>query len=120
MPPVVPIERGTIWWCDFAPVRGHEQDKRRSAVIVSAARFNQGRSGLVTVCPMTSASPKMPLHVLAPATLTRAARDLTVLCEHVRTIAVDRLDARPTGRVDETTMAQVEQNLKVLLGLRSL
>ena len=116
MPPVVHVDRGTIWWCDFSPARGREQNGRRSALIVSVDRFNHGRSERVVVCPMTSQEARMPLHVVVPAAMTGDV-DLTVLCEQVRTISVERLDGRPYSRVDAATMAQVEQRLRVLLGL---
>jgi mRNA-degrading endonuclease toxin of MazEF toxin-antitoxin module len=65
---------------------------------------------------MTSQEARMPLHVVVPAAMTGDV-DLTVLCEQVRTISVERLDGRPYSRVDAATMAQVEQRLRVLLGL---
>lgn len=117
MAPVAPVNRGEIWWCDFDPTRGREQNKRRSALIVSVDRLNHGRSGLVVVCPMSSADVKIPLHVAAPCALTGCDTDLTILCEQVRTVSVERLHPKPSGRIDAATMAEVEQRLRMIMGL---
>lgn len=117
MPPAVPVTRGSIWWCDFSPVVGREQDGRRTALVLSNDGLNQGRSGLVVVAIMTGQEPKVPSHVAAPAAVTGCPRDATVMCEHIRTISINRLDANPIGRVDAAIMAEVEARIKRLLGL---
>ncbi len=117
MPPVAPITRGSIWWCDFAPVAGREQNGRRPALVVSSDGLNRGRSGLVMVAIMTGQAPKVPSHVAAPAAVTGCERDGTVMCEHLRTVSVERLDARPIGQADRAIMAEVDARLRRLLAL---
>ena len=117
MAPTVPVTRGSIWWCDFSPVVGREQNGRRTALIISNDGLNQGRSGLVVVAIMTGQPPKVPSHVAAPAAVTGCPRDATVMCEHIRTISLDRLDATPIGRVDAAIMADVDVRVRRLLGL---
>jgi mRNA interferase MazF len=117
MPPTVPVNRGSIWWANFAPVVGHEQDGRRPAMVISADGLNQGASRLVIVAIMTSQAPKVASHVLAQAALTGCPRDGTVMCEHVRTISVDRLDGSPIGQADSTIMALVDTRVRRILAL---
>lgn len=109
--------RGSIWWCDFSPVVGHEQRGRRPALLVSQDRLNQGRSGLVIVAVMTSQPPKVPSHLPAPASLTGCAKDGTILCEHLRTVSVERLSGPRLGQAAPALMAQVDACLKRLLAL---
>lgn len=117
MPPAGPVNRGSIWWADLAPTRGREQAGHRPALVVSNDGLNHGRSGLVVVAVMTSQPPKVPSHVLAPAAATGADRDGTVMCEHLRTISVDRLGDRPIGQLDRHLMAEVDARLRRILAL---
>lgn len=46
-------DRGDIVWADFDPQKGHEQARRRPAVVLSPKFYNE-RSQLTIVCPVTS------------------------------------------------------------------
>ena len=46
-------EAGDIVFIDFDPQVGHEQAKRRPALVLTDQRYNRA-SGLVVVCPVTS------------------------------------------------------------------
>lgn len=49
------IEPGSVWFCDFGPVRGREQGKDRPAVVVSSTfHLDLTDRALVTVLPLTS------------------------------------------------------------------
>jgi len=52
------MKRGEIYWCDIEPRRGHEQGARRPVIIVSADPYNQSRSPLIGVVPLTTATAK--------------------------------------------------------------
>lgn len=47
--------RGDIVWIDFDPTRGHEQNGRRPAVVVSPEAYNK-LSNRALFCPITSTS----------------------------------------------------------------
>ena len=47
-------KQGDIIKLDFSPTRGHEQQGRRPAVIVSNATYNKYGRGIVIVCPITN------------------------------------------------------------------
>lgn len=46
-------DRGDIAWIDFSPQAGHEQAKRRPAIVLSGRRYNAGL-GFAIVCPITT------------------------------------------------------------------
>lgn len=50
--PYVP-ERGDFVWIDFDPQVGHEQGKRRPALVLSPVSYNQA-TRLALFCPVTS------------------------------------------------------------------
>ncbi len=108
--------RGEIWLVGLDPTKGREQAGIRPALIVSVDIFNQGAAELVVVIPVTSKAKGIPLHVeiLPPEgglTLTSYVK-----CEDVRSISTSRL-VRRLGMVSAETMDQVEDRLKILLGL---
>ncbi len=50
--------QGDIVWADFGPVRGHEQDGRRPALIISNHLLNQ--TGMYSVCPISTTTRRYP------------------------------------------------------------
>ncbi|HMH48760.1 MAG TPA: type II toxin-antitoxin system PemK/MazF family toxin [Candidatus Acidoferrum sp.] len=112
---VAPI-RGEVWLIDLNPVRGHEQAGRRPALVVSDDLFNQGPAGLVIVLPITSTVRRIPSHVeVVPPEGGLKVRS-AVLCDGVRSISTDRLQAR-WGQVSRRTMGAVENALRFLMRL---
>ena len=108
--------RGEVWFTDFAPARGHEQGGKRPCVIVSIDRFNQGPSGLAIVVPLTSKLKPVPSHVEVSAAESGLSQRSFVICEQVRCLSQERL-VRRLGRVSDSAMAEIEDWLRVFLGL---
>jgi mRNA interferase MazF len=105
-----------VWLADLAPTRGHEQTGRRLVLVVSENLFNQGPAGLVIVLPMTSTVHRIPSHVLVTPPEGGVKIRSAVLCEGVRSLAVERLVVR-WGAIGRSTMAAVEDRLRILLRL---
>lgn len=108
--------RGEVWFVDLNPTRGHEQRGERPALVVSADQFNQGRSGLVVVCPITTTDRGIPLQVRIDPPDGGLERTSFVMTEAVRSISTERLDNRK-GSVSAQTMAKVSDRLRILLEL---
>lgn len=76
------FKQGDIVIMDFMPIRGHEQNGRRPAIILrnaSAAKV----TNMVAVCPITNTHNRHILHVpLDDRTKTTGV----ILCEHVRSV----------------------------------
>lgn len=66
MPAAFVPDRGNVVWIDFHPQAGHEQARRRAAVILSPASYN-GLTGLALVCPVTSRVKGYTFEVAIPA-----------------------------------------------------
>lgn len=97
--------RGDIVWLDFDPTKGHEQQGRRPALILSPEAFN--RFGMALVCPITRggayARAKAWTVALAAAGL---GTDGVALCNQVRTVdwetrGVKFVEATPAELVAE-------------------
>jgi mRNA interferase MazF len=79
----------------FDPVVGHEQAGQRRALVVSYEPVH--RSGMATVCPITSRPPKYPGEVAIPAGHAGQTVDGLVLVHQVRTIDLRRVAAFEVG-----------------------
>lgn len=108
--------RGEIWLVDLNPVCGHEQAGRRLALVVSVDGFNHGPAGLVIVIPITTKDKGIPLHVGVFPPEGGLNEQSFIKCEDVRSVAKERL-VKCLGRVEEGTLAEVEDRLRILLGL---
>lgn len=115
------MRRGDIVWTDFEPVRGHESDKRRPAVLVSNDGVNRtvealGR-GVVTVVPVTGNIERVyPFQVLLPGDRCGLGRTAKAQAEQVRSVAAERL-AGVAGRVPGDLLAEIDDALRLHLGL---
>jgi mRNA interferase MazF len=111
------MKRGEIYWCDLDPRRGHEQGARRPVLIVSADPYNESRSPLIGLVPLTSAVPKNPLHVLLAREETGLDSTSTALVDHARFLDRTRLSGSAAGRLSRTAQARVDRHLARVMGL---
>jgi mRNA interferase MazF len=109
-------QRGEIWLVDLDPTRGHEQAGRRPALILSVDTFNAGPADLVLAIPVTKAIRAVPTHVILPPPEGGVRIECAILCEALRSVSKERLVAR-WGRVSPLTLAEVEDRVRILLGL---
>ena len=124
-----PASRGTrptgpLRWAivlvDFDPSTGHEQRGTRRALVVSYESFH--RSGMATVCPITTRPPKYPGEVPIPAGHAGQTKDGLILCHQLRTIDLERVSSfdvggRPQQLTDPGTRAEIRAALAHQLGL---
>jgi mRNA interferase MazF len=108
--------RGEIWLVDLNPSRGHEPAGIRPGLVVSVDPFNHGPAGLAVLLPLTSVAKGIPFHVEISPPEGGVKVKSFVKCEDVRSIAKERL-ARRWGKVSASTLAAVEDRLRILLGL---
>jgi mRNA interferase MazF len=108
--------RGDVWDLDLNPVQGREQAGYRPALIISVDLFNHGSAELVVAIPITRVEKGIRWHV--PVTPPEGGlSDVSYIkCEDVRSLSRNRL-VRYRGRVSHHTMAEVEDRLRILMGL---
>ena len=88
--------------------------------MVSDDAFNDGLSGLVMIVPLTSKVKKshhIPAHVPVDPPEGGLKTPSVILCDQLRSISRDRLSKAPWGTVSDVTLAEVENALRLLLGL---
>ena len=108
--------RGEIWLVNLNPTAGREQAGTRPALIVSVDLFNHGAAELVVAIPLTSRAKGIPLHVEITPPEGGLSLKSYAKCEDVRSISTTRLK-RKLGKVSSQTIDEVEDRLRILLGL---
>jgi mRNA-degrading endonuclease toxin of MazEF toxin-antitoxin module len=117
---MAPVERWSVVIIDLDPGVGHEQAGQRRALVVSYEPFH--RSGMATVCPITSRPPKYPGEVAVPAGHAGQTLDGVILVHQVRTIDLRRVTTFGIGGVaqqvtDPAIRREVRRALAHHLGL---
>ena len=108
--------RGEVWDFDFDPTVGQEQAGSRPALILSVDIFNEGPAELVVAVPVTRTHRKVRWHVLVQPPEGGLVAESFIQCENVRSVSKRRIK-RLRGRVSESTLQQVEDRVRILLGL---
>ena len=108
--------RGDIWLADLNPIRGREQAGMRPCLVVSVNLFNQSPAELVIVIPLTTRAKGIRTHVSLSPPEGGVREQSFIKCEDVRSISTERLASR-WGAVAPATMHQVEDCLRILMGL---
>lgn len=108
--------RGEVWLVDLEPVRGHEQGRKRPALVLSADAYNRGAATLVVVAPMTKTDRGVPLHVRVDPPEGGLTDTSFVMCDAVRSVSKERL-IRRWGDVEARTLSLVGDRLRILLEL---
>ena len=107
---------GDIVLVDFSPVRGHEQDGMRPALVMTDHSYNAASSYLI-VCPITSNIRPWPFKMALPEGLKVQGY---VMLDQIKSIDRRRRVLRLIDRVSSETLLIYRERLSVLLSLRSV
>lgn len=105
-------QRGDAVWITLDPQAGHEQARRRPALVLSPATYN-GRVGLALLCPITSQAKGYPFEVAVPEELAVAG---VVLADQVKNLDWRARKAVRICSVPNEVVSQVLRRLHALLG----
>ena len=106
-------ESGDIVMLDFDPQAGHEQAKRRPALVLTDRRYNRA-SGLAVVCPLTSQ--RKPYPFALPITLEQV--EGAVLVDQLKSLDWAARKSQFHSRADAMLLGKVRQYIAVLLAIR--
>src|ERR1039457_69445 len=113
--------RGEIYLCSFDPTVGHEIKKTRPALVIQNDVGNR-YSPLTIVAAITSTVSPVPYPVevvIDPTAANGMVVRSSIRLDQIRTVDRQRL-VRRLGVVDSFVVAQVDQALKISLGLAGL
>ncbi|TAM75079.1 mRNA-degrading endonuclease [bacterium] len=106
-------DRGDLVLFDFDPGAGHEQAKRRPALVLSPREFNATFS-LAVVCPISTKPKGHAFEVPLPAGLRVRG---VVLTQHVKSLDWRARGARFRDRAPDTVVSQVREIIADVLDL---
>lgn len=92
----VPKERDIVY-IDFSPIKGHEQNGVRPALVLSSKLFN-GFTHMAMVCPISKNNKYFPTHY--ELTDTKEIQG-SVLCEHIRSIDYEKRNIKYVDKCSE-------------------
>lgn len=104
---------GDIVVLDFDPQAGHEQAKRRPALVLTDHRYNRA-SGLAIVCPLTSQ--RKPYPFALPVELDKV--EGAVLVDQIKSLDWAARKAVFHSNAQPALIVKARQYLAVLLGIR--
>lgn len=112
------LKRGQIWWVDWFPGRGSEQQGVRPALIIQtdAANLNPKYPNTI-VAAMSTKGKSVPFHILVkPSPKNGLKKTSYIKTEQLLTISKKRL-IRYVGILEKAIMKQVEKAIKLVLEL---
>lgn len=112
------VRRGEIYWVDFGTPIGSEQGGHRPALIIQNDTGNANSSTTIIAAISTKGS-RYPIHVSITSKETGLPQDSTILLEQIQTISKSRLKG-PIGRISLKKMKEVDDAIKISLGLKGL
>lgn len=112
----VEIRRGDVVVVRLDPAEGHEMKKTRPAVVVQNDVGNQNSSTTI-VAPATGTHRGYPFEVLVEADDSPLEKDSSIRLDQIRVVSIEKRIHSVTGSLDGKTMNEVDDALKLSLGL---
>lgn len=115
------VQRGEIWWASLREPRGSEPGDRHPVLVIQADSFNRSAIGTVLAL-IVSSNVKLaqaPGNVRVSRKQSKLPRESVVNVSQVVTIDRGFLEEL-VGRLPDRLMAEVEQGLRLVLGLGGL
>jgi mRNA interferase MazF len=106
-------EAGDIVFIDFDPQVGHEQAKRRPALVLTEQRYNRA-SGVAVVCPLTSKRKPYPFALPVKVDKVEGA----VLVDQLKSVDWAGRQAQFHSKAELALLTKVRQYIAMLLGIR--
>ncbi|MCU0500862.1 MAG: type II toxin-antitoxin system PemK/MazF family toxin [Anaerolineae bacterium] len=114
------FRRGQIYYANLDPVFGHEQAGHRPALIIQNDVGNAFSTTVIVAALTTSLSPRLyPTEVRIPAGAAGLSKESAIRLDQLRTLDKRRLE-RYSGQLDAATMRQVDEAIKISLGLTDI
>lgn len=106
---------GELWYADLSPVRSHEQDGVRPVLVMTSR--DEVPYPVVIAIPTTTRFRGVPSHVPVYPPEGGLRSPSVFLCEHMRSVALDRFQRR-VGEVSRATLDRISEVLHELMRLR--
>ena len=106
----IPHERDIVY-IDLSPIKGHEQEGKRPALVISSKLFNQF-TNMALLCPISNNNKSFPTHYELERTKKVKG---SVLCEHLRSIDYNERNIEFIERCSQEEYENVTDLIKSFL-----
>lgn len=113
------LNRGQLWVADLDPAFGIEIHKKRPVLVISVDKLNQYLPTVIVVPVSTLTHQPGPEKVFLSKGTAGLTKDSVLLPAEIRSIDKKRL-IKKTGKVPNEKLLEVEESLKLVLGLTPL
>lgn len=113
------IRRGEVWIADLNPGYGVEIHKKRPVVVISNNLINNHSLRIIVLPFTTQVHPLNAGKVLIPKGEYSLEKESAILVSDIRSIDKNRL-IKKIGTVPQEKMLEVEESLKLVLGMTEL
>lgn len=103
---------GDVVWIDFDPQAGHEQAKRRPAVVLTPKAYNEKTSLLICV-PLSTKIKGYPFEVLI-----EGDKESVALSDHVKSLDWNARRAEYKTKVSQDELEQIQTKLASLIRIQ--
>ncbi|MCH7907381.1 MAG: type II toxin-antitoxin system PemK/MazF family toxin [Chloroflexi bacterium] len=110
------VRRGQIWWVDFNPARGSEQQGMRPALVVQNDIGNEVSPTTIVIALTTNVRRVFPFTVLIPSSASGLPQDSLANAAQILTVDKTRLRNR-VGQVADSMLSEIDRALAVSLGM---
>lgn len=110
------VRRGDVVIVRLDPAEGHEMKKTRPAVVVQNDVGNKNSTTTI-VAPATGTYRGYPFEVLVEADESSFRKDSSVRLDQIRVVSIEKRIHSVAGRLASETMDDVDEALKLSLGL---
>ena len=100
---------GDVIWIDFNPQLGHEQAKRRPAVVLTPAMYNEKTSLLICV-PLTTRIKGYPFEIVI-----KSEKDSVALADHIKNLDWRARNATYKGSISPHELKDIKEKIGLLL-----
>jgi mRNA interferase MazF len=107
-------EQGDLVWLQFNPQSGHEQSRKRPALVISPSSYN-GKVGLSLSCPVTSKIKGYPFEVIIPQDLPIEG---AILSDQIKSLDWNSRNATFICKVSESTLKDVIEKIELLISFQ--
>ena len=111
------LKSGDVVELDLGIPAGSEAGLRRPAIVVTAGRVLAGGPNVIQVVPLTRTIRRSSTEVLVTPDAINGLADLSAAqCQHLRSVATDRIRAR-SGNIGPVALAEIRETIGLLLDL---
>ena len=109
--------RGEIWIVELDPTRGHEMQKTRYCLVIQSDVLNKKLPTFV-IAPITSkVRPEwFPIGIVLKKGESELSKESQIMLNQIKAADVTRFK-RKIGKLNESTMVQINESLAFVLGL---